>query len=161
MNIESPSTEAADAIADMWVELARGQRAHGSHLHAEENRRTIREAVVRDIITDGLLVARDEAGDLAGFVMFGPESEQYAQDVSRGIVRNLVVRPERRDEGIGGALLDAAENALRAEGFDVVSLSVLADNDGARRFYERHGYTPQRLDLEKRLESDSHKSTGW
>ena len=160
MTIEAPSTEAADAIADMWVELARGQRAHGSHLHAEANRQTIREAVVRDIIADGLLVARDETDDLVGFVMFGPESEQYAQDVSRGIVRNLVVRPERRDEGIGGALLDAAESTLRAEGFDVVSLSVLADNDGARRFYERHGYTPQRLDLEKRLESDSHKSDG-
>lgn len=160
MTIEAPTTEAADAIADAWVDLARGQRAHGSHLRADANRSVIREAIVRDIIADGLLVARDETDDLLGFVMFGPESERYAQDVSRGIVRNLVVRPERRNEGIGGDLLAAAEAALREEGFDVVSLSVLADNDAARRFYERAGYAPHRLDLEKSLGSDSHKSTG-
>lgn len=155
--IETPDTDAADAIADRWVDLARGQRAHGSHLAAEANRGAIREAIVRDIIAGGLLVARED-DEIIGFVMFGPESERYAQDVSRGSIRNIVVRPDYRNEGIGTKLLAAAEATLRDEGFDAVSLSVLAENEAARRLYARRGYEPHRIDLEKRLENDTDKT---
>jgi len=157
VSIETPDTTAAGEIAELWVELARDQRAFGSHLRAEPNRATIREAIVRDIVAGGLLVARED-GAIVGFVMFGPESERFEQDVSRGIVRNIVVRPERRNEGIGAELLAAAERELAAAGFDAVALSALADNEAARRFYARAGYEPHRIDFEKSLESDSDKS---
>jgi ribosomal protein S18 acetylase RimI-like enzyme len=157
VDIDAPDTEAAGAVADLWVDLAREQRAFGSHLHAERNRATIREAVVRHIIAGGLLVARD-GEEIVGFVMFGPESERYEQDVSRGVVRNIVVRPDYRNEGIGAELLAAAESSLREADFDVVSLSALADNEAARRFYARHGYEPHRVDLEKPLENDTDKT---
>ena len=165
MRIESPTTDDADAIAEQWVALAREQRAFGSHLASEENRATIREAIVRHIVADELLVARAEPGDAAdepadgiiGFVMFGPEGERYDQDVSRGIVRNIVVIPERRNEGIGTELLAAAESALHEAGYEIVALSALADNAAARRWYARLGYTPHRVELEKRLESDTDK----
>lgn len=157
MQIEPPETDVAGEIADLWVELAREQRAFGSHLHAEENRATIREAVVRHIIAGGVLVAR-EAETIVGFVMFGPESERYEQDVSRGIVRNIVVHPDHRNDGIGAKLLSEAESALRENDFDVVSLSALADNEAARRFYVREGYESHRVDFEKPLESDTDKT---
>lgn len=168
MRIESPATDDADAIADQWVALAREQRAFGSHLAAEANRATIREAIVRHIVADELLVARAESGDDAdepadgvmGFVMFGPEGERYEQDVSRGIVRNVVVASERRNEGIGTELLAAAESALHEAGYEAVALSVLADNAAARRWYARLGYIPHRVELEKRLESDTDKPEG-
>ncbi len=156
MTIEAPDTAAAGAVADLWVELAREQRAFGSHLRAGANRATIREAIVRAIIADGLLVAREE-DEIAGFVMFGPESERFEQNVSRGVVRNIVVRPDYRNAGIGAELLATAEAELAAAGFDVVSLSALYDNEAARRFYARQGYEPHRIDLEKRLESDTDK----
>lgn len=164
MRIESPDTDDADAIADQWVALAGEQRAFGSHLAAESNRATIREAIVRHTVADELLVARaegdDESGAVVGFVMFGPEGERYAQEISRGIVRNVVVVPERRNEGIGTELLAAAESALREAGYEAVALSVLADNEAARRWYARLGYTPHRVELEKRLESDTDKPAG-
>ncbi|WP_435078605.1 GNAT family N-acetyltransferase [Halococcus sp. AFM35] len=156
MSIEAPDTEAAGAVADLWVKLAREQHAFGSHLRAEANRATIREAVVRDIIADGLLVAREE-GEIVGFVMFGPDAERFEQDVSRGVVRNIVVRPDYRNAGIGAELLATAEAKLAESGFDVVSLSALYENRAARRFYARAGYEPHRIDLEKRLESDTDK----
>ncbi|WP_049902928.1 GNAT family N-acetyltransferase [Halococcus agarilyticus] len=180
MRIESPTTDDADDVADQWIALAREQRAFGSHLLAERNRATIREAIVRHIVAGELLVARadpdettaDEANvggasadatdtdGIVGFVMFGPEGERYEQDVSRGIVRNVVVAPERRNEGIGTELLAAAESALQEAGYEAVGLSVLADNEAARRFYRRAGYTPHRIDLEKPLESDTDKPEG-
>jgi ribosomal protein S18 acetylase RimI-like enzyme len=178
VRIESPDTDDADDIADQWVALADEQRAFGSHLLAEANRTTIHDAIVRHIVAGELLVAHADAdgtdevnpddptvdatdtNEIVGFVMFGPESDHYRQDVSRGIVRNVVVRPDRRNEGIGAALLAAAESALRESGFEAVGLSVLADNEAARRFYRRAGYTPHRIDLEKHLESDTDKPEG-
>ena len=157
MQIEPPDTEDADVVADLWVELARAQRTFGSHLYGKSNRATIRESVVRHVISGGLLVARENE-TIVGFVMFGPESERYEQDVSRGIVRNIVVRPEHRNEGIGAKLLSEAESNLRDAGFDVGSLSALADNEAARRFYARQGYEPHRVDFEKSLESDTDKT---
>ncbi|MFC6724129.1 GNAT family N-acetyltransferase [Halobium palmae] len=161
MEVVPADTNDADALVDLWVELAEGQRAHGSHLLAAPNRASIREAVLQHVVTGGLFVARDPT--IVGFVMFGPEVDGYEQDVTRGIVRNLFVAPERRGEGVGTALLDAAESSLRELGVDVVSLDVIAANEAARRFYRRHGYRPQRVELEKRVrdgESDTDSKEG-
>ena len=153
MRIEPPATSEADDVVDLWVALARSQRGHGSHLHDESNRVRAREAIVGHAVTGSLFVAYDP--DPVGFIMFEMDSGTYAQDVTRGVVQNVYVRPDRRREGVGSALLSAAEDALAAEGADVVSLEALADNDGARRFYRRHGYEPHRVELEKRVESDT------
>jgi ribosomal protein S18 acetylase RimI-like enzyme len=38
----------------------------------------------------------------------------------------------------------------------MVSIEVLADNDAAKRLYDRRGYDPHRIELRKRLENDRH-----
>lgn len=154
MVITTTSTDDVDAVVDQWVALARDQREHGSHLEPESNRATVREAVLQHIVADELLVARED-GELAGFVMFTTESGQYEQDVQRGIVQNLYVVSEYRRQGIGTALLTAAEEHLAECDVGSVALNVLAQNDDARRFYRRHGYEPHRVELEKSVESDT------
>jgi ribosomal protein S18 acetylase RimI-like enzyme len=154
VTIGPAETEEVGALTDMWIDLAAGQRRHGSHLLASENRTTIREAISRHVVGDGVVVARD--GDLVGFVMFTVESGTFDQDCLRGIVENIFVVPGRRGEGIGSALLDAAEAELGARGVDAVSLEVMAENDRALAFYRRQGYEPHRVELEKRPESDTH-----
>lgn len=148
--------EDADRLAELWVGLARSQRAHGSHLLAEPNRETVREGLARAIVTQNVLVARTAADDLAGFVEFAPETDSYRQDVERGVIENIYVRPSHRDTGLGADLLAAAEARLLDAGVDRVTLEVLADNEAARRFYARQGYEPHRLELEKAPESDTH-----
>nr|WP_082230825.1 GNAT family N-acetyltransferase [Haloprofundus marisrubri] len=143
----------AGRIAELWVALADGQREFGSHLHAEENRSQIYDAITRHIVTGGLLVARDP--DIVGFVMFEPEADGYEQDVPRGTIQNVYVEPEYRNTGVGTALLDAAEGALADAGAGVVRLEAMADNDAARRLYERRGYRLHRVELEKRVENDN------
>lgn len=160
MRVARPPTEAADEIADHWVALAEDQRAHGSHLRAETNRERVREAILRHVITDSLLVAyadgETSGGEaIVGFVMFSVESGSFEQDVRRGVVENLYVDPDHRESGVGADLLDAAEAALAERGCEVVALEVLADNERARRFYARQGYGSHRLELEKRLDAGS------
>jgi ribosomal protein S18 acetylase RimI-like enzyme len=146
-----------DRLAELWVDLARGQRAYQSHLLDEENYEAVREALARSVVTGEVLVARDatagtaRAPEVAGFVMFGIEAGAYSQDARRGVVHNLFVRPAYRDEGLGSRLLDAAESALVDRDAEVVSLEAMVANVDAIRFYERNGYRPHRVELEKRV----------
>ena len=148
LEIERPPTEAVDAVTDLWVDLVADQRQHGSHLLAEPNRARIREVALRSIVTDSLLVA-SRAGDPVGFVTFSVESGVYEQDVTRGLVENVYVVPERRGEGVGSALLAAAEDRLRERGCEAFFLEALAANEAARRFYREAGYDLHRLQFER------------
>ena len=143
-----------DTIVEHWVALATGQREYDSHIVADANRSQIREAVVHHIASDSLLVA--ETDEIVGFVMFTVESGTYEQDSQRGVVENLYVRPDHRNEGIGSRLLDVSERRLAARGVDHVALQVMARNDSARQFYRDNGFAPHRIELEKRIESDTH-----
>lgn len=164
--IESASIEQVDAVVDLWEDLADDQRQHGSHLLSNANRKPARNAITRHVVTGGLLVAVEYGKTVegrverhgrttVGFVMFEIESGAYEQDVTRGVVHNLYVRPSHRDQGVGARLLEAAETRLADRGADVVRLEAMADNEAAIRFYRRHGYDVHRVSLEKRIETDN------
>ena len=57
----------------------------------------------------------------------------------RGWVAGLAVVPRLRGRGLGRELMSALLARARASGLRRLSLEVLADNDGARRLYERAG----------------------
>ncbi|MFB6102569.1 MAG: GNAT family N-acetyltransferase [Haloplanus sp.] len=150
VTVEPASPGEADAVADLWVALARSQRRYGSHLYAEANHDAIRESMARHAADGQLTVARD-GDDIVGFVRYGVERGPLAQDATRGVVRDLYVVPERRREGIGSRLLDTVEAGLDV---DVVALEAMATNADAARFYERRGYRPHRIEFELEVESD-------
>lgn len=153
-DITPASTEQVDAIVKLWVALAVGQRQYGSRLRGTENRAEIREAIVQRIVTDDLLVALLD-GDVVGFVMYSIKRGRYEQDGTTGLVENLYVTPNTRRNGVGSALLGAAEQRLRDAGATVISIEAMAGNDAARAFYASHGYEPRRVELEKPTENDT------
>jgi GNAT superfamily N-acetyltransferase len=55
-------------------------------------------------------------------------------------IQDVWVLPERRGEGIGTALTQAAEREAASRGHDRVEITVSVHNAGARRLYERLGY---------------------
>jgi GNAT superfamily N-acetyltransferase len=81
------------------------------------------------------LVAWEDGG-----VAVGHELLRWRGRLGFPQVEDLFVLPARRDEGIGGLLLDAAESQARRRGFDRIGLGVAVDNAGARRLYGRRGY---------------------
>ncbi|AZQ14778.1 GNAT family N-acetyltransferase [Halorubrum sp. PV6] len=150
----TPATaDDVDAATDLWVALAESQRDHGSTLLASGNRGAVREWVARSVVTGELLLARD-GDEPVGFVSFTLEHGGYERDRTLGTVSNLFVVPERRGEGIGGDLLDAAERALCESGAETVALEALAANERAREFYATHGYELHRVELQKPLPTD-------
>ena len=151
VTVEPGDISVADRVAELWVALAADQRAHGSHLRAASNRELARDAVAQHAVTGGLLVARDD-DEIVGFVTFSKEQGDYDVDSRRGLIHDIFVTEPYRGRGVGGRLLDAAEERLASDGIEYVCLEVLANNAAARRFYERQGYEQFRVEMEKSLE---------
>lgn len=145
--VEPADGDDIDRVADLWVDLAAGQRAHGARIRAAANRTAVSERLAHLAAAGDLLVARGEG--IVGFVAVEAAAERYETDVDRGVITDLYVVPGRRSQGIGAALLSAGEARLADHGVDVVTLEALADNDAARRFYRRHGYDSHRVELRK------------
>ena len=92
-----------------------------------------------------LLARRDVVVMLSG----GPEGTGFAFLTLRPTpyyagplaqLEELYVRPERRDQGTGTALLTAAVDLVRARGAGEIHINVDEVDTDARRFYERHGF---------------------
>lgn len=81
-----------------------------------------------------------DGGRIIGTASFGAARDSALP--CRGELISLYLLPEYFGRGLGGRLLDAALDRLRAQGFTGVLLWVLAQNSRARRFYARHGFTP-------------------
>ena len=84
-------------------------------------------------------------GKVVGTVMGG-------YDGHRGWVYSLAVDDRARHRGIGSALIDTIEEALKALGCLKVNLQVVGSNSGVVNFYERLGFTVEdRISMGKRL----------
>ena len=85
---------------------------------------------------------------LAATVMVG-------HDGHRGWVYYLAVRSDRRGQGLGRRMMEAAEGWLRGEGVPNLNLMIRHSNAEAVAFYERLGYQDAEVTvLARRLDLD-------
>lgn len=94
----------------------------------------LREAI--DSHDAAVIVAEDDAGGLVGFIT-GYQDMHSVRFGYRAWVEDLAVHPERRSEGIGKALLDAAKAWARERGATHLELDSAETRADAHRFYER------------------------
>lgn len=70
----------------------------------------------------------------------------YAISTSMGAVvaklDDVSVKPDRRGQGIGSALLEQLKEQLKKESVTRIDVAVHVDNPEARRFYEKLGFAP-------------------
>lgn len=84
-----------------------------------------------------------EQGDrVVGFVSCGPSRDEEADSTQVAEIYAIYLHPDVWGNGHGRRLSDAALAHLTEQGFREVTLWVLRDNQRARRFYERVGFTP-------------------
>jgi GNAT superfamily N-acetyltransferase len=77
-------------------------------------------------------------GEVVGFAHVGPCRDEDGV----GELYAIYVRAESWGTGAGRALLERAEESLRASGFDRALLWVLEGNERAERFYRAGGWEP-------------------
>jgi ribosomal protein S18 acetylase RimI-like enzyme len=138
-----------DKLEALWRELLDHHLADAPHLAMLGPARTPRDSwrMRRGQYLQWLaapkatvLVAQDSVRPV-GYAMIraidATGSWQWGDQI--GILETLVVTSELRGAGVGQALLEAARNRLADWGIQVLTISVIAGNEAALRFYRREG----------------------
>jgi len=129
------------AIAEVHVRTWQGAYRHvfpAEQLDAMSVERRVE--VWAEILADaelGVFVAERE-GNVVGFSSVGASRDVGGE----GELYGIYVLPAEWGSGAGGALMEAALDALRGYGYERATLWVLDDNPRARAFYEKHGWRP-------------------
>ncbi|MDR3051877.1 MAG: GNAT family N-acetyltransferase [Oscillospiraceae bacterium] len=128
MKIRKFKIDDYDAVYALW------RRTSGMGLNdVDDSREGIARYLKRNPHTCFVADAEDECG-IIGVIMSG-------HDGRRGFIHHTCVASEIRHSGIGTRLVDAALEALRAEGITKVALVVFGRNGGGNAFWERLGFT--------------------
>jgi GNAT superfamily N-acetyltransferase len=138
-----------DRLEGLWQELLEHHVAAAPHLGALGTARDpldswrVRRAQYLGWLAvpqAAALVAQD-AGRLLGYAMIrivdAAGSWQFGDRI--GVPETLVVADSARGTGVGRVLLDAARERLDEWGARTMTISVIAGNEGALRFYRREG----------------------
>ena len=113
-------------------------------------RRAHYEALLAKQGAFALIAERD--GRAVGYVTVEPSSPSQTWQLDRAAtVETLLVLPEARGEGVGSRLLDTVRERVHAAGFTHLGLGVVATNEGALRFYRRHGFEPAFVEMISRI----------
>jgi ribosomal protein S18 acetylase RimI-like enzyme len=110
------------------------------HFHAlggSDHVRYCREQFARGPQACTILVATDEHDAPVGKVHLDLETRATTGEA---VLVAAAVRSDRQGNGIGTALMAAAEEHVCSSGLDSIVLGVEDFNPGARRLYERLGY---------------------
>lgn len=129
---------------DAFIELIRDSTDHGASVNFLAPLGADTAAAfwgkVADKITSGdivLLAALDDAGQMLGSVQVG--LDMPPNGVHRAEIKKLLVHTTARGQGLGKALLFAAEEAARQHGRTMLVLDTEKDSL-AEALYRRYGY---------------------
>ena len=127
MDIRLMTIDDYDAVYALWLSCK------GMGLNdVDDSREGIARYLARNPST--CFVADD--GGIVGVILSG-------HDGRRGYICHTAVHPDRRGEGVGTRLVNAALDALRREGISKVALVVFGRNEGGNAFWARQGFTPR------------------
>lgn len=126
LRIRRLGVEDYDALLALW------QRAG---LHSLKPRGRDSHASLARQLASGVqtILGLEVDGQLVGAVV-------ATHDSRKGWINRLVVDPDSRRRGYGGRLIEAAEDALRAQGMQVIAALVESDNPASLALFRKVGY---------------------
>lgn len=145
MEIRKAKLEDLKEICSMGYQLSLDMSALEPEYFAVAQQREapMREAILEE--TKDIFLA-DLDGKIVGFACVWEcetkEEENYLVPGKFAYLSDLVLLPESRGRGIGGALLDACKNWARQRGISRMKLDSLCKNEVANHLYEREGFRP-------------------
>lgn len=103
------------------------------------NQTLLKKALEEPETGSTFLIAEVDGNVRAGFIFLQTEAEFFSHE-PQGYISDLVVHPDHEGQGVGRALLQAAEAWAQDKGFAVLTLYVFASNTRARQLYEKVGF---------------------
>lgn len=153
-HIEEVGPGRLDAVRELWLALHRHHAAIGSHplVTDEDASWERRRAVYHAWLThnEAFLLLAESGPEPVGYAIVhlqdGPD-DTYPLGNRYAEIYSLSVSPEHRGQGIGTALLDAAESRLAALGIVDVAIAAMVENEAALRLYASRGFVPREIML--------------
>ncbi|MCZ3386540.1 MAG: GNAT family N-acetyltransferase [Actinomycetia bacterium] len=139
-----------DALEPLWLQLFDDHQAVGNAGIREIDRADSwprRRRLYGDLFADPdtLVILAERGTTPVGYALChirtGADDTWDTGDLI-GEIETLVLMPDARGNGVGNALMDAAEAELGRRGAADILTAVLEGNDRAREFYARRGMTP-------------------
>ncbi len=119
---------------------------------SEENARTAFDRLCEVVESQSHVTLIAECdGVRAGFLLLVDQLPDEVTLLQQAFVAYMAVEPGLRANGIGAALLGAAEDEARRRRLPYIALMVTEENQAARRLYERDGFQTERRLLCKPL----------
>jgi ribosomal protein S18 acetylase RimI-like enzyme len=154
--------ERLDELVGFWKLLHRHQSSvaaavPGLDVLSESDSSVIVGKMDREWLSgpDSFAFFAEEDGRLVGYVVGFYDEPHFMWSTGRvGHIDSFYVLPELRGRGVGRLLMEAAYAEMRQAGATTVALEMVANNDVARRFYEREGFTTTFVQMHRRLAPD-------
>ena len=116
------------SVLALWTACGLPSRPCGrdseSHIHGELAHRNA-----------SFLLAEDHHKTLIGSVF-------ATHDGRKGWINRLAVDPRWQRQGVGRALVTAAEERLRGHGIEIIACLIEGDNDSSEKLFRALGYIP-------------------
>jgi ribosomal protein S18 acetylase RimI-like enzyme len=141
LEVRRAGPEDVDEIVDILSEAARWLSARGITQWPDPFPRDRVEALTQH---GNFHLARLDSRTVATLALLWSDPTFWGeQPDDAGYVHALAVRRAHAGGGLGGRLLEWAEEQVSAAGREYLRLDCRAENGGLRRYYERHGFEPR------------------
>jgi N-acetylglutamate synthase len=124
-NLRHLTVDDYDAIIRLWKEAG----LESARLQGRDSR----DAFAAQLAAGQRVIGLEDAGQLIGAVL-------VTHDTRKGWINRLAIHPDHRRKGYGTELIAAAEQELRAIGFQIFAVLIEADNNASQELFAREGY---------------------
>ncbi|MBZ7927406.1 GNAT family N-acetyltransferase (plasmid) [Ensifer adhaerens] len=98
--------------------------------------------------SDVVVLAAEQAEAIVGYAYASLEGYDYmALRGPAGVIHDLFVDPEHRNQGVGRMLVDAVIAELQRRGADLLVLSTAHRNEAAQRLFLTAGFRPTMVEM--------------
>jgi ribosomal protein S18 acetylase RimI-like enzyme len=99
-----------------------------------------------------VILVAERDGNVIGYTYSGVEGTDYMSlRGPAGVMYDIVVDPDHRQQGIGRMLVDATLEALKSKGAPRVVLSTAERNAAAQRLFDRAGFRRTMIEMTREL----------
>ena len=124
-NLRHLTIDDYDAIIRLWKEAGlESVRLQGRDSH---------DAFAAQLAAGQRVIGLEDAGQLIGAVL-------VTHDTRKGWINRLAIHPDHRHKGYATELIGAAEQELRAIGFQIFAVLIEADNNASQELFAQEGY---------------------
>lgn len=96
-----------------------------------------------------LLLVADDGGSVVGHLAGSMGQASDIRPIRVATLVSMYVMPSHRNGGVGARLVASFREWAVSAGADRLAVSAYAANEGAIRFYQRHGFAPRTVLLER------------